>query len=205
MTTKFGDRPLRIAIGFLVVILGATASTSAAMAADAYSVPNASVRADADGLIDPATFEGPLVVATDTGDITVELTPGQASAFANRTDARIESLSSEAQGIIEHQRVPDACGVWINAVAGPNVWWDSVDGCAVVGYPGYVRPYEWANATSITACVRARGWNPGEVWISIGCGGGGSASIPWGNSLAYTKVSGMSLSGVTGAAYRWKS
>ena len=74
------------------------------------------------------------------------------------------------------------------------------------GYPGYWRPYNWVNTSDMYICTNGRGYNSSAAasWYSTGCNGGVN-DVPWGNVLAYTQMQGMSLSGVTGASYDWKS
>lgn len=187
-----------------LVILGATAAPATAHTSHEGLEP--SITPAEQGVIDPTTFSGPLVVATDMGDIAVVVEPGEAQAFMDRADGRLESLSHRASRIItrfKNSPSPLApCGVWLNALASPFGYAESIDGCAVVGYPGYKRQYEWSNQSDVTICAQGRGWDPSVKWTSLGCGGG-KTLVPWGNSIAYTKVKAISTSGVTGAAYRW--
>ncbi|WP_401000681.1 hypothetical protein [Agromyces sp. GXQ0307] len=153
----------------------------------------------------------------------VSIEAGEGSLFTDRPDGRLESLPIEAAQIVEETgvRVADAesgrlsqaedgilaaCGVWLNGVAGPGIYWESVDGCAVAGYTGYKREYSWDNRSDVLICMQARGWNPSLTWYGMGCSyDGGTALVPWGNSFAYTKVKGLSVSGVTGAGYAWRT
>lgn len=127
----------------------------------------------------------------------------------------------EAPGVIKAVRDADAagklqtlgktvapmagCGETVRAVAGPGVWWNSVQGCAVIGYPGYSREYNWVNTSSGYICTNGRGYTASGVagWYSTSCSGGAHL-VPWGNTLAYTQMRGMSLSGGIGT-YDWHS
>jgi hypothetical protein len=200
--SRYGFAKMFLAVGAMI-FAGGIAGPAYANAPDQPSV------------VDPEAYAGPLVVATEAGDILVEVSPGEAAEFLDRADGRLESLSVAARRIVADAGVDldsglgvnavDAeCNVWQREVATPFVYMPSLDGCAVVGYPGYSRPYRWQNWSSVTVCVQGRGWAPGETWRSIGCSGdGGSTIVPWGNSIAYTKVKAMSVSGATGAAYNW--
>lgn len=175
------------------------------------------------GQLDASTFQGNMVVATEGGDVVVSVDSGEAALFLDRPDGKLTSLSEDAAAIVEATGIAAsdadagrlstsevgilaACGVTLNTLAGPGVYWNSVDGCAVAGYPGYKREYKWDNRSDVLICVQARGWNPGETWYGLGCSySGGTQSVNWGNSFAYTKVKGMSVSGVTGASYNWRT
>lgn len=194
----------------MALILG---STMAANATGEASTPTVVPAVETeDGQLDPATYEGRLVVATEEGDIVVNVEPGEAEAFMNRDDGSVDALSPEATEIVESGKVAArgaGCNVWIDAVGGPNIWLETVDGCAVAGYAGYTLPMSWSNRSDVNLCVQGRGWtgaNSGtKTWKSLGCGSGAAdVKVPWGNSLAYTKARGMSTAVVTGAAYRWR-
>lgn len=166
-----------------VAALGAVPAANAVpLAAAPAAVPST---AAVEGQLDPATYEGELIIATDQGDVVVSVEAGEGALFINRPDGRLDSLSTKAAQIVEDTGVSvadaeagqlsqadigilAACGVWLNAVAGPGVYWESVDGCAVAGYPGYYREYSWANGSSMLICVQARGWNPSLTWYGLG-------------------------------------
>jgi len=193
------------------LILGSTMTANAAESADFIGVAPVSNVEDAQ--LDPATYEGRLVVATEQGDIVVNVEAGEAQAFMDRENGSVEALSPEANEIIDGGSKMAArgagCNVWIDAVAGPNRWAETVDGCAVAGYAGYTLPMSWANKSDVNLCVQGRGWTGASsgtmTWKALGCGSGAAdVKVPWGNSLAYTKARGTSVSVVTGAAYRWR-
>jgi hypothetical protein len=141
------------------------------------------------------------------GEIPVNVEAGQAQAFMNREDGTGASLSEEARAIINKASAPHPCTDWNRSFAGPGVYWESSDGCAVVGYPGYMRYMSWENGSDMLICTQGRGWDGSTArWTGMGCsyGGNSDVQIPWGNSLAYTKAKGMSVSGVTSAVYVWR-
>lgn len=173
--------------------------------------------------LDPATYQGNLSVATDHGDVVVSVEAGEAALFLNRADGSLDSLSTEAAQIVEDSGISvadaeagvlsrgeigvlAACGIWMNAVAGPGVYWETVDGCAVAGYPGYYRGYSWATGGTYLICAQARGWNPGATWYGVGCSDtSGGGSVPWGNSLAYTKMRANAIVTVSPIGYSWRT
>lgn len=161
---------------------------------------------DADSPIDPDLFSGTVIVATPQGEVVTRVSAGQLEqrildvrAAASNGDMTKYALKTKGVG----------CGVWVYSIASPGGYAQSIDGCAVAGYPGYVRTYNWSNASDVSVCTQGRGWNGSSaVWRSMGCigwsgQGQSSGTVQWGNVLAYTKMSGLSASGVTGAAYRW--
>jgi hypothetical protein len=200
----------RIVVAIIVGMI-CTMSGTAAVATSQVPLMSDVINTVSDGTdqqLDPATYEGILVVVTDIGEFVVKVRKGEAALFLNRPDGKFSSLSEAAKEIIRRSMAPEIdCGQWVRSVAGPGVYWDSIDGCAVAGYPGYVREYSWSNGSDMMVCVQGRGWNDsGAIWGSLGCSDQGATfGVHWGNSLAYTKVRGMSLSGVTGAAYSWRA
>lgn len=207
----------------VVAVLGAVPAANAGILHAAAAPAAQASTAPVEGQLDPATYEGALIVATDKGDVVVTVEAGEGTLFTNRADGNVDSLPAEAAEIVDNTGVSVAdaesgrlsqsemgtlasCGVWLNAVAGPGVYWETVDGCAVAGYPGYKREYSWDNKSDVLICAQGRGWNPSLTWYGLGCSyDGGTASVPWGNSFAYTKVKAMSVSGVTGAGYSWRT
>lgn len=76
---------------------------------------------------------------------------GEAELFIDRSDVSLQSLSPEAARVIENSvQTMAACNGWIRSVARPFDFMKSQDGCAVVGYPGYVRQYVWQNSSDMT-------------------------------------------------------
>jgi hypothetical protein len=156
------------------------------------------------GALDPATFEGTLVVAVPSGaEVVVNVKAGQAETVA----AEIRAADSDGT-LSASPRSPRAvgCGVQVRSVAYPTGYATSVKGCAVMGYPGYKREYKWEVTSDVNICTKGRGFasNNAATWFSTGCGGG-SYSVPWGNVLAYTQMQGLSMSGLTGATYVWRA
>lgn len=161
------------------------------------------------GPLDPKTFGGPVFIATPDGEVLVTVNEGELEAVA------AEVRNGVAKGLIETSNATSAvmqpmggCSDWENAVASPFGYANSNPGCAVFGYTGYWRYYQWTNTSSVQACVQNKGWSSVDssnaIWGGMGCSGsGGSGSIHWGNVLAYTQVRGLSLSGLTGATYQW--
>lgn len=158
------------------------------------------------GALDPATFEGPLIVATPSGsELVVDVKAGEAQAVADAIQA------ADIDGTLDSMAIRTSragCGQKVRSVAGmANTYATSVQGCAVIGYPGYRREYVWVNDSDVHLCTRARGFggNNAAVWYSTGCGGGATFLVPWGNTLAYTQMQGTSMSWATGAAYLWRA
>jgi hypothetical protein len=146
-----------------------------------------------------------MIVATPSGDVAVEVKAGDAERVA--TEVRAAAESGQGQRIASPESARAACGIRQNAVASPFGYAESVDGCAVFGYEGYVRGYQWFNTSDVSICVDGRGYVSGvERWATVGCqssGGSSTNMVPWGNVLSYTKVRGLSLSGITGGSYQW--
>lgn len=210
----------------LTLIGGTAVALSIGVAPAAQATSPATTVADTsnqstDGQPDPSTYEGNIIVATDKGDVVVSVKAGEAALFLDRADGSLDSLPAKAAQIVEQSGVSvedaragllsdadvgilAACGIWMNSVAGPGTYWTSVDGCAVAGYPGYYRGYTWSTGGTYLICAQARGWNPGATWYGIGCSStGGGASVPWGNSFAYTKMRANSILTVFPTGYSW--
>lgn len=98
------------------------------------------------------------------------------------------------------------CGENVRSLAGPFGYATSVQGCAVIGYPGYQREYHWYKESDVSICTHGKGFNSSNAatWYNTGCQDG-NWLVPWGNTLAYTQMQGLSLSGATGAAYVWRA
>lgn len=66
--------------------------------------------------------------------------------------------------------------------------------CGILGSSGTRVTYSWGASaqnpfTGVGVCVSARGYRNGrEEWFAIGCGTGGSATVPWGNVAAPPKI-----------------
>jgi len=178
----------------------ATASTNAAMDAEKVSVSHMG------GSLDPETYSGALLVATPEGDeVPVMVNSGEAPEVIARI--RTESANGTLAASRDMSVAAVSCGVFVNAVALPFSYSTSPQGCAVAGYPGYQREYRWNNTSDVELCTQGKGFvNNGtlEVYQSTGCTSG-AYSVSWGNSLAYTQMKGMSLSGATGAAYQFRA
>ncbi len=155
------------------------------------------------GPLDPATFAGNVLIATPSGDVAVTVRAGQLKAKAASVRAAVaRGLQPSALSTFS---TTGTCSEWHQAVAGPDSWWVSSDGCAVFGYVGYERPYSWINESDVEACVAGKGFDSSgsQIWGSMGCQDASDVYVPWGNVLAYTQTEGLSLSSVTGAAYQW--
>lgn len=90
------------------------------------------------GAIDPTTFEGPLVVATPSGaELVVDVRAGKALEVAEAIQ------EADRQGSLDTLAIRTSrtgCGQKVRSVGGiANTWATSVQGCAVIGYPGYRR------------------------------------------------------------------
>jgi hypothetical protein len=166
--------------------------------------------ADATGALDPNTFAGPVQIATTKGEVIVNVKAG------GLPEAIIKVRTAVQNGTLDpSQPLPGdptgSCDTWKTGTAliGGG-WTTSLNGCAVVGYPGYVRPYSWANGSDVQGCVRAKGFTPNgtgggtQGWYTLGCVDSNNVGVPWGNVLAYTQVQARSLSIATGMGYKWR-
>lgn len=206
--TKWLFQSTAIAIGF-VTFIGTSAASATPSSIHGQSEPSGSVAAQsfqANTKLDPDTFAGPVLIATPSGEVYADVKAGELRAVAREIRANAQKGQIDQNNSV----TPNAsCGVWLNTVAGPATWWYSGDGCAVFGYTGYQRQYAWANTSSVTICAKARGFNSSgvETFYYLGCIAGGSSrapSVPWGNTLAYTGMQGLSVSGLT-AGYQWRT
>lgn len=194
-----------------VLAATATAALVFAFAPAANAAPSTQVVATEEvpvdhpvsGVLDPATFEGPVLIATTAGEIPITVKKGELLGKAKNVRAAVARGDSVQN--LSNATALASCGSWHNAVALPTSYATSANGCAVAGYSGYTRPYSWSNQSDVTACVRGKGYKGSTViWQGLGaCNSANDVRVPWGNVLAYTQTSGRSLSGVTGAAYRW--
>lgn len=130
-------------------------------------------------------------------------------------DVREDSAGQQVQpgdlGEAGSTKAAGSCSDWTRMVATPLKWSPaSVNtSCNVAGHAGYKKPYTFAVAADVSACAQGRGYtgslsNTKTEWRSLGCGKGGSATVPWGNRLGHPAVRGLSQSGVTGAAMSWR-
>ena len=194
----------RVCLTLLLVVTAAVNLTFSAPAQAQNATPT--VTQSAGDVLDPATFSGAMEVATPYGNYLVDVEPGDAARVAEKVREAAATGDAEAFG---PPLAPGlSCGDRINSVAGPGTYWDSVNGCAVFGYPGYQRGYRWYNTSSVTICASGRGYNSKGAagWYTAGCLSGGASTtrmVPWGNVLSYTKMSALSVSTVTGASYQW--
>lgn len=161
------------------------------------------------GPLDENTYSGPVLVATIAGDVLVVVDAGELMAVAARVRADVaagtlDPSEGEAAQEVETFKA-GGCRDWANAVASPFGYAASTNGCAVIGYPGYQRIYNWNNGSDVQICVQAKAFTStaGQTWSSIGCQGNRDFSVSWGNTFAHTQVRGRSLSGATGASYIW--
>ncbi len=171
------------------------------------------------GVLDPSTFEGPVLVATPDGEVLVEVAAGELEEVAEEIRGDVAAgiitpsrnlAQGEAGALAEASPNTDVgilgtCSTWQNAVASPFGYALSGTGCAVFGYEGYERQYAWRNNSDVTACLQALGFNSSgaQSWYSLGCTPTSGVNVSWGNVLAYTQVRGLSVSGATGAGYSW--
>jgi hypothetical protein len=161
---------------------------------------------DAKSPLDPATYAGKLAVATPVGDVMVTVDAGEAPSMIR--DIRSAAERGEAGSFGPVLRAGTGCGSMVRSVAGPGIYWVTVDGCAVAGYPGYKREYRWNNRSDVLMCADGRGFTSSgaRTWYSASCTyDTATVSVPWGNVLAYTEMQAMSGSGATGAAFEWRA
>ena len=170
------------------------------------------------GSLDLATYAGTLDIATPNGEVIVTVKAGEGPAVTAQVRQNASNGVPLARGVEAQQAAVTAiaaatCGSRLNEVAGVGYYAKSVQGCAVIGYPGYQREYDWFNTSDVGICALGNGYNASgtQGWYGIGCIDSGKSyyyyyyyySVPWGNTLAYTQVEAMSMSGVTGASYQW--
>jgi hypothetical protein len=161
-----------------------------------------------DGLLNPATYSGPMVVATPLGDVVVTVAAGTATQVAHRVQAAVANGKPAALNQLISPAV--SCETWLNAVAGIDAYAASVQGCGVFGYPGYKRLYEYSNNSDVDISWKGQGYSatPTRTWYATCSAEGGDGcghSVPWGNVLGTTRVEGKSNSIVTGGAYTWET
>lgn len=207
---------LCVGLGTLALVGGSLSPANASTAVEAPDVASLS------GVLDPSTFEGPVLIATPEGEVLTAVEAGEleAEAAAIRSDVQAGSLAPDRDlaegkaGALSDDMVLNAdgdwvtimgtCSTWQNAIASPFSYALSGTGCAVFGYEGYKRSYAWRNNSDVSLCVQALGFvNSSQQFYSLGCSPTNGVSINWGNVLAYTQVKALSLSGATGAAYSW--
>lgn len=203
----------RWALGGTAALAGLALMVAAATPAQAESPVETGGSTDAvvrtDGALGPATFAGTAIVATTAGDVVVEVESGQLLPTAARIRADVAAgwdpaAAVDGTGGGDGTVKAGGCRDWANAVASPFGYASSTAGCAVLGYPGYQRVYNWSNGSDVQMCVRAKSFSgASQGWTSIGCQGNRDFFVPWGNTFATTQVQAKSLSGVTGAAYIW--
>jgi len=198
----------RIAAAVAAAALISTVAVPAASAQSTGAEPTQDQVA-VSGPLDPKTFAGKVLIATSAGEVLVSVDAGELldTAATLREDVakgELTATSIKASNVVS-AAASGGCSTWQNAVAGPGVSWNSTNGCAVFGYPGYKRQYSWQNQSDVSLCVMAKGWNASAAaaWYTLTCSSGTFGQILWGNVLAYTQVRGKSLSAITGAAYRW--
>lgn len=165
--------------------------------------------------LDPDTFEGPVLVGTAEGEVFTTVAAGE---LRERAAVIRADVAEGRMTVDDYNRSTDAviaaagCQDWQMAVGGPGVYWTSTPGCALFGYPGMIRSYQWANNSNGYGCANALGFSGPDAnnaytptFWGIGCVGGGSVgsgSVVWGNVLAYTKTQGMSIS-LPSMKYNW--
>lgn len=78
---------------------------------------------------------------------------------------------------------PLACGGSASAPPGPPSGPTGWSNCGVLGSPGATVSYTWwPHNPVVGVCVLGLGYNNGnQVWHLLGCGIGGTKTVPWGN------------------------
>jgi len=197
------------AVTAALVVVGVSALAVAPAANAETPTPQAApvVTSDAapQGALDPATFEGRLVVAVPSGhEVVVNVKAGEAPAVVKQIQSA--DAAGKAQKLGQVVAPLAGCGENVRSLAGPFGYATSVQGCAVIGYPGYQREYHWYKESDVSICTHGKGFNSSNAatWYNTGCQDG-NWLVPWGNTLAYTQMQGLSLSGATGAAYVWRA
>lgn len=187
---------LTATVSLLAVALAVSLSSPAIADASSDQPSNAKVN----GPLDPATFSGTMIVATVDGDVAVTVEKGEAASVANKIQA--DAVKGKVPPTTDAQ-----CNAPSNSYAPPTGYSTSVQGCAVFGYRGYTRYYNWTNNTDgSTICTKGNGYNSSgnQFWYSTGCkaaGASGSVVVPWGNVLAYTQMQGYAPGG--SGFYTW--
>lgn len=199
----------RSALGSIFAMATLVLSSIASVPASASTVVSTDTSAAAlndhpvTGALDPATFAGSVMITTDDGPVYAHVDAGELPGKAE--SVRDAVAKGKRASSMSDAAVAAGCGSWHNAVAGPNVWWTSAQGCAIFGSKGYKHYYSWSNQSDVTACVKGKGFtSSGSVtWKSLGCSSTADVAVSWGNVLAYSQTKGLSVSVVTGASYRW--
>ncbi|GAA0434552.1 hypothetical protein [Leifsonia naganoensis] len=201
-TSKFTSALAVAVLASIGTIAGATGANAMLPESEA---PTSDVPGEVrNGALDPATFEGELIVAVPSGhEVIVTVEAGEAPSVIEEVQAADATGSPQGQGRVVQSRA--GCGEKVRSVAGMFGYSTSVQGCAVAGYPGYQRSYSWSKTSDTSVCTKGKGFNGNNAtWFSTSCSSG-SWSVPWGNVLAYTQMQGMSLAGVVGATYDWRA
>jgi hypothetical protein len=187
----------------VIGVIGFAAPANASPNAAPHAAPTT---ASTDGVLNPATYAGRMVVATPLGDVVVTVAAGQATEVAHSIQAGVANGNTATLNALVS---PDtSCSTWIYDVATPFAYAASPNECAVFGYAGYTRQYTYANNSDITISFKGQGYTstPAQHWYATCTVDGGDGcyhSVPWGNVLGTTRVEGEALSDGTGGAYAW--
>lgn len=114
------------------------------------------------------------------------------------------SRTSGAHGVASKS---GCSGPW-SGYAGVKWTTASAKNCNIAGSTGYKTTYSWEvpNFSSGRACAQGRGYNSsgGNLWVSLGCGTGGSAKAPWGKRLSFPSYKAKSLALPLGTPTLWR-
>lgn len=98
-------------------------------------------------------------------------------------------------------------GPW-SGYAGVTWTTSSAKNCNIAGTTGSKKTYSWSvpNFSSGRACAQGRGYSSSgsNLWVSLGCGKGGSAAAPWGKRLSYPSYKAKSLALPLGTPTLWR-
>lgn len=139
--------------------------------------------------------------ASDARDLSVEVVTGeQFEAMAHEAPARVTG----ADGLASKS---GCSGPW-SGYAGVKWTTAHAKNCNIAGSKGYKKTYSWEvpNFSSGRACAQGRGYNSsgGNLWVSLGCGTGGSGKAPWGKRLSFPSYKAKSLALPLGTPTLWR-
>lgn len=141
----------RASVGWLVGLVAVSTLTLFPSVATAESSDDASGSSavagtgdhETSGLIDLATFEGPLTVEVDGQLVEINVKYGQAEQTVEALRSGEEPTALSARSGSEAAPMAICVEEWKNAVAGPGTWWTSANGCSIWGSPGFQKGYEF--------------------------------------------------------------
>lgn len=145
--------------------------------------------------------------AVAAGDDSVGDTAGTVEVV---TVDQFDAMGRDAAGwsAVDPAAAKSGCsGPW-SGYAGVKWTTASAKNCNIAGNKGSKKTYSWEvpNFSSGRACAQGRGYNSSgsNLWVSLGCGKGGSARVPWGKRLSYPSYKAKSLALPLGTPTLWR-